>query len=362
VTQQRHCERGARVVIDALAARFGGTAYAAVHLTRCLSERPDIESITVLTRKGSIVSRGIRDDSRVRVVALRTEFLLELPRRVYWEAVRLPGLLRSIDSDVLVTMSGMLPRRPPCPVICLQFNPVMFERHTAANVVRRWALRRTASAAIFVAAPSRAVAERVSAVTGRECAVVPLGVDHGTFSPGERVGDEVLCVSDFYSHKRHDVLLDAWLRLPPPRATLRLIGSPAPDRAAHTAFLERLKTIPERGSIVVESGVALPRLVDAYRRARVFVLASEHESFSMPLAESMSCGVPAVVRALASLQETAGRGAIYVEGNDPADWASALNRLLRNDQTHQRMRAAALEAAAQFSWERFSAAIAAHFP
>jgi glycosyltransferase involved in cell wall biosynthesis len=349
---------GRRILIDALAARFGGTAYAVVEVARQLARRPDVAAVIIVSRRGSIVERGLAHEAAVRCVVLPAVSRYELVRRVVWEALRLPALVARERSDVAISMSGMLPRLPNCPVMCLLFNPVMYESRTAANTLRRWAVRRTARHAAFVAAPSRPMAELVSASVGRECAVAPLGVDHSVFCPAADRGDEILCVADFYAHKRHDVLLDAWLLLSSPRPTLRLVGSPAVDPRAYADLVGRIETLPEAESIQLEHEISLDRLVDAYHRARVFVMPSEHESFCMPLVEGMACGVPAVVRGLRSLRETGGAGARYVDGDDPVQWATALERLLEDNVEHERARQLALRAAARFSWEALAADLA----
>jgi glycosyltransferase involved in cell wall biosynthesis len=350
---------GQRILIDALAARFGGTAYAAVHLARQLARRAEIASVIVLTRRGSIVERGLVHEKAVTCVALPAVSRLELIRRTAWEALHLNALVAKERCDVVISMSGMLPRLPGCRLICLLYNPVMYESRTAANLVRRWAVRRTGRHAEYLAAPSRLMADLASASVGRECAVVPLGLDHSVFSPAKCPGEEILCVADFYSHKRHDLIIDAWLRLRSPRPRLHFVGNPAVDPQAHARLLARIETLPEASSIVFEYRVPLDRLVSAYQSARVFVMASEHESFCMPLAESMACGVPAVARGLPSLRETGGVGASYVDGDDPAQWAAVLERLIEDDVDHERARRAALRAAARFSWDAFAADLAA---
>jgi glycosyltransferase involved in cell wall biosynthesis len=351
---------GQRVLINALAARFGGTAYAAVQLARQLAQRPGIASVIVLTRHGSIVERGLAREQAVACVALPAASRLELIRRTAWEGFRLNALVARERCDVVISMSGMLPRQPGCRLICLLCNPVMYESRTAANLVRRWAVRRTAHRAEYLAAPSRLMADLVSTSTRRECAVVPLGVDHSVFSPVVDAGEEILCVADFYAHKHHDLLLDAWLLLPAPRPVLRLVGNPSVDPRAYAALLARIETLPEAKSVVLEHGIPLNRLVDAYRRALVFVMPSERESFCMPLAEGMACGVPAVVRGLPSLRETGGAGARYVDSDDPAEWAAPMRRLLEDSADHEHARQAAIQAAAQFSWAALAADLASH--
>jgi glycosyltransferase involved in cell wall biosynthesis len=348
------------ILIDALAARYGGTAYAAVQLARHLARSPDVSDVSVVARHGSIVERSLADDGEVKCIALPAASWPELARRTAWEALRLPPLVAREERDVVISMSGMLPRAPGRPVICLLFNPVMYESSTATNALRRWAVRRTAREARYVAAPSRMMAELVTSSIGRECAVVPLGVDHEVFTPLAEAGDEILCVADFYAHKRHDLILDTWLHLRSPRPRLRFVGNPDVDPKAHNELLARIATLPDAQSIVLEYEISLDRLVGAYQSARVLLMASEHESFCMPMVESMACGVPVVARGLPSLRETGGDGAMYVDGNDPVEWAADVQTLVENDEVHQRARNLAVVAAARFSWAAMAQAVAAH--
>jgi glycosyltransferase involved in cell wall biosynthesis len=351
---------GRRVLIDALATRFGGAAYATIQLSRHLAQRPEVATVTVLARHGSIVERGLADEPTVRCAVLRPARRFELIRRTAWQAVRLRRLVAQEQCDVLISMSGILPRSPGCHLMCLIGNPVMYERSGPANMLRRRAVRRTARAAQYLAAPSRLMAELVSGSAERPCEVLPWGIDHCVFSPPAQPGREILCVADFYAHKRHDLVLAAWRLLPSPRPRLRLVGNPAVDTEAYARLLARVGQMPEVDSIVLENRVPLARLVDAYRSARVFVMASEHESFCMPLAESMACGVPAVARDVRSLRETGGAGAMYVAGDDPSHWAAAIQRMIEDKDAHARTRQLALQAAAQFSWDACAGNLAVH--
>lgn len=348
-----------RVLIDALAARYGGTAYAAVQLGRHLAVNPKVSRVAVIARRGSIVERGLASASDVNLIALSAPARLELMRRIVWEATQLPRVVTQESSSVVISMSGMLPRWPRARVLCLLFNPVMYESASSANSLRRWAVRRTARDGATLVAPSRHMADLVSISTGCECLVVPLGVDHSVFRPGSDRGREILCVADFYAHKRHDVVLDAWLRLAPPRPRLRLVGDPSVDSRAYSRLLSRVEGLAD--AVIIEHGLSLARLVETYRRARVFILASERESFCMPLVESMACGVPGVVRDVPSLRETGGDGASYVAGDDPDTWASALERLTADESEHERARRTALATATRFSWERMAAELAGLF-
>jgi glycosyltransferase involved in cell wall biosynthesis len=353
---------GRRILLDALAARFGGGAYAAIQIARHVAARDDIAEVVVLTREGSIVADGL---ARAEVVLLRLqpEAAFELLRRVAWESIRLPALVRSGRFDALISMSGMLPRAPGCHVVSLLLNPVMYERSDPGALARRWAVRRTSSrAAAQLVAPSHVMANFVAASVGRPCSVQPLGVDRDAFTPAASPGSEIVCVADFYAHKRHDLVLAAWVRLPEPRPRLRLIGNPAVDSRTHARVISLIAGLPERDRVVVEHGLSLSDLVASYRASRVFMMPSEHESFCMPLAESMACGVPAVARDISTLRETGGEGAVYVDRDDPEPWAAQLRRLVESDSEHARVRERALRAAERFSWSALAAHLVSPLP
>src|SRR5206468_12240611 len=114
------------------------------------------------------------------------------------------------------------------------------------------------------------------------------------FRPGAQPGSDLLYVADFYRHKRHDVLLDAWAALPSPRPRLRLIGDPTVDRSWHREVTSWAARYRELGEIAVESGLSPDEVAGAYRSARLFAVASEQESFCLPLLEAQASGVPAV--------------------------------------------------------------------
>ena len=345
-----------QVVIDALAARYGGAAYAAVHVAHHLADEPALGDVVLVTRAGSLVARGVRAREGLKIVELPPDGPFELGRRLAWEALGLPRLAGARTPAVL-TWSGMLPRPVGAPVFCYLANPIVFEDRGLAQSVRRWAARRTARHAADVLVPTRAMGDLSAGTIGRGYSVVRLGIDHDRFRPAPALGDEVLCVGDFYVHKRHDVVLAAWALLPEPRPTLRLVGNPAvaPEHAARVLVdVERHRSL---GPIVVQSGLSLGELVETYQRARVLVSASQRESFSMPLLEAQACGVPAVVRDLPALRETGAGGTRYVDGNDPAVWAAALTAVLDDDRAAAAARAQGIQNALGYSWERTAAAL-----
>jgi glycosyltransferase involved in cell wall biosynthesis len=72
----------------------------------------------------------------------------------------------------------------------------------------------------------------------------------------------------------------------------------------------------------------------------------------------MASGTPVVAAAAGALPETCGDAAVLVE---PDDFAAALTRLVGDDTERDRLRAAGLARAAQFSWDATARAVDALF-
>jgi glycosyltransferase involved in cell wall biosynthesis len=334
------------LVADALASKSGGAAMAAIRLVEALAVRDDVGRVLVVAERDSMVERALSATCGVETLAVELRGRGRLARRAAWEAAHLPALVESEGADAVLSLSGMVPRRPRCPVISLLANPVVYERPWhVGNVIRRRAIARTIKRCHQVYVPSAAMADLVGSPKTK---VVPYGVDGTFFHPAAEPGDGLLAVGDFYPWKRYELLIAAWNTLPEPRPRLRLVGNPAVDRG----YFEAIRRLASDPRIAVDGFVEFDELLRAYRQARVFVLASEHESFALPLAEALTSGVPAVVRDHPALRETGGPGALYVAGDHPAAWADAIWRLERNESLHAQLRAAGLRHARAYTWAR----------
>jgi D-inositol-3-phosphate glycosyltransferase len=96
------------------------------------------------------------------------------------------------------------------------------------------------------------------------------------------------------------------------------------------------------------------RLSELYRAADVVVVPSHNESFGLVAVEAQACGTPVVAAAVGGLVTAVAHDAsgLLVAGHEPADYASALRRLIRDPGLRDRLSAGAVRHAAAFSWER----------
>ncbi len=174
-------------------------------------------------------------------------------------------------------------------------------------------------------------------------------------------GADLLFVGRLSPNKaQHDLvkLLWAYRRMYDPRARLRLVGRSASERyrRAICSFVEEL----ELGEAVeIAEGVSQPELAAYYRAADVFVCASEHEGFLVPLLESMYHEVPIVTYAAAAVPETLGSAGILLDSKAPARMAAAVHKVLDDPSLRDNLVAAGRARLGEFSLERSSAKLEA---
>jgi glycosyltransferase involved in cell wall biosynthesis len=86
-----------------------------------------------------------------------------------------------------------------------------------------------------------------------------------------------------------------------------------------------------------------------YAGAEAFALPSLYEGFGLPVLEAMACGTPVVASDATALPETAGGAARLAP---PEEVAGAVRDLLDDAGERERLRAAGLRRAQEFTWAR----------
>jgi glycosyltransferase involved in cell wall biosynthesis len=143
----------------------------------------------------------------------------------------------------------------------------------------------------------------------------------------------VLNVARLVEQKRHDVLVDAFARVPEPAALLVAGGGPllgaVRARAEAAGVADRVRLLGDRDDV--------DRLLAA---ADVFTLSSDWEGLPMSLLEAMSAGVPVVATSVDGVVRACADAGVLVPRRDPAALGAALRDLLGDP----RRRAALAEA------------------
>jgi D-inositol-3-phosphate glycosyltransferase len=199
--------------------------------------------------------------------------------------------------------------------------------------------------------------------------IVPPGVDHAFFSPGNRagarsalgLGDEpvVLFVGRIQSLKRLDLAVEALPLLERSDTTLVVVGGPS--GAAGAAELARIESIAQRLGVMERIRFVDPQphhlLSTYYRAADVCVVPSRSESFGLVALEASACGVPVVASDVGGLRTLVDHGetGYLVDGADPAMYAAHIDRLLGDPELAQRLGAAGADRAWQYTWSTTAA-------
>jgi glycosyltransferase involved in cell wall biosynthesis len=211
-------------------------------------------------------------------------------------------------------------------------------------------LARRAARVITVSEFSRSELESLLGLSPERVRVVTGGVDP-RFSPGADAAGAraalglgrpyVLCVASHTARKNLAALVPAARALAAQGVEVVVAGGHRPQFARESG-LEGLRLL---GAV---DDALLPGL---YAGADAFALPSVYEGFGLPLIEAMASGVPSVAAGVTALPETAGGAAVLAAPEGEA-MAAALTALLADAGERERLRAAGLERARGFTWER----------
>jgi D-inositol-3-phosphate glycosyltransferase len=199
--------------------------------------------------------------------------------------------------------------------------------------------------------------------------IVPPGVDHGIFSPGDRLAARrrlgidaervLLFAGRIQRLKGADLAVRALACLDDPGAHLLVVGGPSgPDGPTTFAALRGLVA-----SLDLEEQVhflpAQPheRLADHYRAADVCVVPSRSESFGLVALEAAASGVPVVAAAVGGLRSLVvdGETGFLVEGREPCHFAAPISRLLADEELRAELGRSAWARSWRYSWSTTAA-------
>jgi glycosyltransferase involved in cell wall biosynthesis len=200
--------------------------------------------------------------------------------------------------------------------------------------------------------------------------VAPLGL--GSTAPVEplterelrdlhAIGDRkiVLSVSAKRPHKNLPRLLEALASMAPERRPVLIVpGYPTPHE---DELREQASALGISDSVRMLGWVSPSELEGLYRSADAFVFPSLYEGFGMPVLEAMSRGLPVACSNRSSLPEVAGNAALLFDPERPSEIAAATQRLLEDPAEAERLRVAARERAAGFTWRATAEATIASY-
>ncbi len=124
---------------------------------------------------------------------------------------------------------------------------------------------------------------------------------------------------------------------------------------AYPRFADTIRALAQQlgvaGNVHLLLALQPEELLTLYNLAEVLVYPSFTESFPLPTAEAMACGVPIVCANDTGFPEQVGDAAIMVNPADTEGITSALTRILSDETLKTRMRQASLQRSGRFSWQ-----------
>jgi D-inositol-3-phosphate glycosyltransferase len=201
--------------------------------------------------------------------------------------------------------------------------------------------------------------------------LVPPGVDHQLFVPGDRSAARerlhlsglrlALYVGRLQPHKGPDVavrtLAEAVAREPAvaEHLVLAIVGGPSGhEKGAEVArLLELASALGVSDRVMLFPPQPQPNLVDFYSAADVVLVPSRSESFGLVALEAQACGTPVVAADVGGLPYVVrdGLSGFLVDDHDPADHAERVLEILRDPGLQASFAAEAVRHALRFTWD-----------
>jgi len=279
---------------------------------------------------------------------------------------------------------------PVVDLLCDRAEPLIVDYHnvTPAALVDRWEpalhaelvlgrdqLAPLAARAFFALADSAYNEQELRASGFRHTDVVPplfalesfeVDVDEHVLErlrdgPRARQGTHWLFVGRLAPHKAPHELVKAlacYRRLYDPEAVLHLVGNPL-GTTYPRALARYVQRLGLADAVEITGSIGAGELAAYYRAADVFVCASAHEGFCVPVVEAMHLGVPVVAQAAAAVPETVDGGGVVLDDRSPLALAVAVHRVLGDEDVRRRLIRAGRHRAASFALGRSRARLLA---
>lgn len=167
-------------------------------------------------------------------------------------------------------------------------------------------------------------------------------------------GPNLLHIGQLMPHKRPDMLVAAMYVLTHEMGHDMSMVLAGPQRTPAYATQVR-RFVQELGldNVWIAGEVSLPELVAHYQGADIFVTASEHEGFCVPVVEAFSFDVPVVARRFGAVPETVGSGGLVLPSDSRAlELAEALAAVASDAPLRSRLSEGARHELERFRVER----------
>jgi glycosyltransferase involved in cell wall biosynthesis len=277
-------------------------------------------------------------------------------RRVVWDQVRLPQLVRAAKAELLHCASGTVPLGLAIPYVVTVHDVAWLrvQSHTrpyARYYFGRFSMDRYRRASAIAVDSAFSRMELLSVMPELNPAIVRVvypGVarDYGLIERHTGDGTTILAIGTVERRKNLELLIETL----PALAEARLISV-----GPYTTYQDECEALADRLHVRdrVEFRGYIPRedLLELCAHAAVIAVPSRYEGFGYAAAQGLCAGVPVIVSDQSSLPEIVGEDARIVPVDDTRAWIDALDAALRGEDDARAAsgRAAAIE---RFAWRQ----------
>ena len=300
-------------------------------------------------------------------------------RRMAWENLVLPRLMRKECLNVYLTFSHYLPILISSEIYSVvgvsnlapfsanawgvEGNAVRFKmrllRHTIISSAKR------ANQVIALSNTCKIILEKYG-VKGSKITVIPNGVeirsifakDVSTFNSPFNL-PYILSVSHFYRYKNFERLVIAFSLLPQKYReyfSLVIVGKPH-DKKYFDEINSLVNSLELNGRVHIIPGLDRNDLHSIYQHASLFVFTSLIENSPNILLEAMAHGLPIVASNVEPMPEFGAGGIRYFEALTATDLSSKMSEILTDEDGASDLRRRAKLRANDFSWDKFTESV-----
>lgn len=127
---------------------------------------------------------------------------------------------------------------------------------------------------------------------------------------------------------------------------LVIIGQPTKYKAELDTLIEKYSL---QSRVLYRHNVITSDLPAIYAMASVFAYPSVFEGFGIPILEALCTATPVIASTGTCFEEVGGASTLYVDPNNPQQWAQAINTVLTDNALREKMKADGLTFADKFS-------------
>lgn len=321
---------------------LGGSGVYARALVAALERREDVEvELMSASREGHGMGtlRWVLSGARARL-------LRDRPAVVHY-----PGFLASVRSPVPSVLTihdlalGKMPEGHP-----MEWQ--LYYRHVLPRVARK------ATAVVTATETTKRDLISTFGIAPDRIEVTPYGIHEQFFAQVSHERHEgsspvVAFAGPPIRRKNLDIVLRALASATPgtavARAHLMITGSSAADHPEYQRWIVA-HGLAER--VTWLGAMPFSELPSVYARADAVAYPSFIEGFGFPPLEAMAVGTPVVASNASCLPEVLGDGALFIDPNDDAEFAAALESVLTDQELRRRLINLGKARAQSFTWER----------